>query len=95
MPRVFTTSVARSELDRILDYLRSKNLAGAARLRREFRRVFRILGRQPDIGTPCDHLGQGVRSISVENYVVLFRRSATQVEVLGVTHGARDWESLN
>lgn len=94
MPRVFSTSAATADLKAILTFIGSHNRIAAARVRAEFRRLFRILGRQPNIGTACEHLGRGVRCISVENYVIVFRKANNRVEVNRIVHGARDWEGL-
>lgn len=35
-----------------------------------------------------------MRYVTVENYVVLFRRQTNRVEIVTVVHGAQDWEKL-
>ncbi len=53
-------------------------------------RHFRLLADYPGSGRRRDDLGAGYRSVSVDDYVVLFRLVRSQVLVMQVLHRDRD-----
>ncbi len=55
-------------------------------------RHFRLLADYPSSGRRRDELGAGCRSVSVGEYVVLFRLVRSQVLLLQVVHKDRDNE---
>ena len=55
-------------------------------------RHFRLLADYPASGRRREELGSGYRSVSVGEYVVLFRRVRSQVLLLQVVHRDRDSE---
>ena len=55
-------------------------------------RHFRLLADYPGSGRRREELGAGYRSVSVDEYVVLFRLVRSQVIVMQVVHRDRDRE---
>jgi toxin ParE1/3/4 len=50
----------------------------------------RLCATQPEMGTPRPDLGQSVRCLRVDHYVVIYRPTEDGIVVLLVLHGARD-----
>jgi toxin ParE1/3/4 len=57
-------------------------------------RHFRLLADYPGSGRRREELGAGYRSVSVDEYVVLFRVVRSQVFVMHVMHRDRDRELI-
>jgi toxin ParE1/3/4 len=56
--------------------------------------VFEALSDFPNRGSPRDDFGRGVRTITFERRIIMYRVSGAQVLVLRVVHGARDLTGL-
>lgn len=89
----FGTGVAH-DLDLIVRYIATDNRKAAEALRKKFQQQFRALARNPLMGEARPDLSSDVRQTTLGNYVILFRPVRAGVEIVQVTHGARDWESL-
>jgi toxin ParE1/3/4 len=86
----FITELAYADLEGICDFLLPQYAEFWELLHSEFRRTFRLLGRQPRLGTDRRRYGVGLRSVTVRGYVVYFRRANGRTEIVRIIHGARD-----
>lgn len=84
---------AESELDQIWRYIAqaSGNTEIANRLMDRITSQFWYLGRHPHLGRPRDDLRPGLRSLAVEEYVIIYRvDSDGGVLIVHILHGRRD-----
>ena len=92
------TSQALADLEGIASYLGERNPRAADRVIDLIVGSFALLGNNPDLGTKRDDLRAGLRIFSparpAHNYVVLYYKSPTGIEINGIVHGARDWPAL-
>lgn len=54
----------------------------------------RRIGRTPGLGTGRAEIDPTLRVVAVGKYLILYRMSGPDVEIVRVLHGARDWQSL-
>lgn len=85
---------AQADLVAIWDYLARRSLAAADRQIDELIARFEFLAGTPVAGTLRDDLKRGLRLFSAGNYVIFFYVIPSGVEIAGVLHGARDYESM-
>ena len=79
----------------IAEYISRNNPRAAERMLNRIYRKFQMLRRQPMIGEPRDDLRDGLRSVIVRPYVVLYEFKNGEVSVLDVVHAARDMEGMS
>jgi toxin ParE1/3/4 len=53
-----------------------------------------MLAKNPEMGTACDDLMQGLRAWPVGKHVIFFRSVRDGIEIVRVVHGARDVSKL-
>lgn len=94
MARIIKSAAAEEDLTEIWFQIAEHNLTAADRMVDLFARRFEQLLSHPESGERCDRLQVGLRHTTVENYVVLYRISQPDIEILRVVHGARDLPSL-
>ena len=91
MTQIVITIAARADLDDIWFYIASDNPANADRfLDRLIDVATGTLTVAPFSGREREELGDGLRSLPVENYLIFYRVRDSAVEILRVIHGARD-----
>jgi toxin ParE1/3/4 len=56
--------------------------------------LFRALAETPGIGTARPDLRPGLRSIPFGNYLIFFKTSRSELTIVRVIHGARDYRRL-
>src|SRR4051812_37008641 len=92
------SSQAARDLEDIADYLGDRSIDAADRVLDELTRCFKLLARNPDIGTGLDEVRPGLRrfvpSRPAANYSIFFYRSAEGVIISDVVHSARDWVGM-
>lgn len=54
----------------------------------------RRIGRAPGIGTARPEVDPALRLFPVGKYLIFYRHTGPDVEIIRVLHGARDWHSL-
>lgn len=98
--RVSQRAQARHDILELVAYIAIENPKAAAALYDAYERILATtLATTPDIGWPyaSGHPRlQGVRVIPIgrfKNYLVFYRRTDDEIEVLRVLHGARDIRS--
>lgn len=92
MKRYRFTPAARNDLKAISRYIAVERQSpqGAKRLREIFLDDFRRLAHNPLIGQACPEFGPSLRIWSIRGYVVLYRPQPDGIEIVQITHGARD-----
>ncbi|MGB9147462.1 MAG: type II toxin-antitoxin system RelE/ParE family toxin [Acidobacteriaceae bacterium] len=83
---------ARRDMQDIYDYLADDNPDAADQVIEQLRQAFRHLGEFPGSGHSRVDLagGRGLLFWSVGRYLVLYRVTASSVEIAAVLHGSRD-----
>jgi addiction module RelE/StbE family toxin len=90
--RIVWTGHYLIELASIGDYVGQRNPRAAARLINDIHsKTARLLSANPFIGRVGEINGTRELVISGTPYVVAYRVKDTQIEVLFVQHGAREW----
>jgi toxin ParE1/3/4 len=75
----------------IWDFIAANNVAAADTLEDEFFEAFEMLAQRPRMGhTRCDLTEQDVRFWAVGSYLIVYRTSPTELQIIAVLHGARD-----
>jgi toxin ParE1/3/4 len=90
--RIVWTKRYLLELDRIGDYIAARNLRAAARVVNDIHsKTHRLLSDNPFIGRRGEI--EGTRELVIPGlpYIVAYRVGDTQIEILFVQHGAREW----
>ena len=81
-------------------YIAEDNLDAAERFLVTAEETFQLLGRMPGIGKLCRFSNpqlSGIRQYPIKgfkNYLIFYRATDSEVEVLRVLHGARDLEAI-
>ena len=94
MPRLRFSSDARDDLKEIARYIARDKPIAARRWVARIKDKCHLLANNPEIGDPCEDLGENVRCSYVGNYVIFFRRVDACVEISRVIRGDRDTQSL-
>ena len=94
MAKVVKSPVAKRDLLEIWEYIADDNLEAANRVLKQIDERCEKLLFFPSVGAPRDFLIQSIRSSSVGNYIIFYRRHDQDLEIVRVLHGARDIESL-
>ena len=90
--RIVFTRRYLQELVRIGDYIAERNPRAAARVVNEIHlRTGRLLSANPFVGRPGEIKGTRELVVVGTPYIVAYRVTESQVEVLFVQHGAREW----
>ena len=81
-------------------YIAEDNLDAAEGFLVAAEKTFQLLGRMPGIGKLCRFSNpqlSGIRQYPIKgfkNYLIFYRATDSEVEVLRVLHGARDLEAI-
>ncbi len=94
MHELIRTPQAEGDLLDIWSYIATRNPQAADEVLELIQQKCRLIAEFPNMGANRSELRPGVRSITVGNYVVFYRSTANEIEVLRVLHGARDLPSL-
>lgn len=96
MAVVLKRPAAEGDLERIWLYVATHDRAAATRLLRQIDQKLHLVARLPFMGRPRPELAEGLRSVLVRGYVVVYQPLAQGVEgieVVRVFHGREDIES--
>ncbi len=89
------TPTASRDIENIMDYLAQKaSLKTAERFLERINAKFKALAQFPNLGRRRDELYPGLRSVPLEDYVILYRSLRGEVEVIRVVSGYRDLKAL-
>lgn len=91
----FTRSAeAEQDLIAIWVYVAADDPGAADRLLDRIDEACTQLAEFPDLGTGYEEIRAGLRLFPVRNYLILYRRIGSGVEIVRVIHGARQWQNL-
>ena len=90
MNQYYLGKKARRDLREIWKYVAKDQPARADRLIESLFDSFRLIATSPDIGELRSDLRDGLRLLSVGNYVIGHQRVRGGVRIIRVVHGARD-----
>lgn len=90
MPRVIFTPTALLDLQRLREFLRSKNPLAAKRAAQAITQGVASLGSQPHIGRPIDDLPEQFRDWSIDfgdsGYIARYHIEGGKVVILAIRH---------
>ena len=95
MPLANILPSAEADLAEIWEYIARDNPENADRfIYRIFQTCQESLASSPHMGRSRGELSPGLRSLTVEDYIIFYRPTENGVEVVRVLHGRRDIERL-
>ena len=94
MREIHFAPTARHDIDDIWDYIGEENPDAANRFVALLIEKFRLLAAEPDIGRSRSHLSEDLRSLPVKKYVIFYRPSKHQLEIIRVLSGYRDIDRI-
>jgi len=94
MARVRLTPQARQDLDDIWLHIARDNMGAADRLIDAVGARCDSLADFPDLGPARPDIAADARMLTIDHYIVLYRRNGDDIEIVRVTHGARRLEAL-
>lgn len=92
--KVRFTALADRDLETIGDWIAQDDPQRAASFVRELRKAAAGLSRYPQRYPTVPGLPIEVRKKSYRDYLVLYRVNETEVQILRVFHGSRDWAGI-
>lgn len=91
MPKYLLTDAAKSDVRRIIDYLRQRSPQSAKQVRQDPRANFQKLAQFPYIGHRRDDVPRDdVQFWCVYSYLIVYLPGRKPLEVIRVLHGAQD-----
>jgi toxin ParE1/3/4 len=82
------------DLESISSYFTDVNVEAGERFLQGFSKRCQQLASFPNIGRSYDELQVGLRGLSLEGYVILYRATDEQIEIVRVANGRQDLRSL-
>jgi toxin ParE1/3/4 len=82
------------DLDRLSQYFLETNVEAGERLFKTLNQKFYNLTQFPNLGKPYPHLDPNIRGLIVEKYIIFYRVTETQVEIIRVVNGRQDLPKL-
>jgi toxin ParE1/3/4 len=82
------------DLDRLSQYFFATNIEAGERLFKVLNQQFYNLAKFPNIGKPYPHLNPNIRGLIIEKYIIFYRVTTTQVEIVRVVDGRQDLTQL-
>ncbi len=94
MSRIRFTEAAAQDLEEIYDYIALDNIEAAERLRVRLQKRWREAAEKPGTGRRRPELSPDLRSVREGNYLIFYRPIEEGIEIVRISHGARDIETL-
>ena len=94
MAKLLRTRQAEIDLLEIWAFIAEENVIAADELVRKLDAHFHQLLEHSKMGTPRHDIVNGMRHLTVGNYLILYRIKASNIEIIRYLHGARDLFSL-
>ena len=85
---------AMADIRVIKDYIAQDSPDAARNWQVAINEKCRRLGDTPGIGVARPEVIPGIRSFPVGSYLIIYRESASAVEIIRILHGARQWQDL-
>lgn len=89
------TTLARSDLEEIRDYIAQDSSEAAERLLDKLLGKCRFLAKLPLVGQPRDQIRPGLRCFPAGRYVIYYVPVEDGIAVVRVIHGARDVDAIS
>lgn len=91
--RIIRSPAARRDLKAIWKYIAKDNPGAALTMVQRIDRDISFLARHPESGELQPQLGDGIRRLTVRNYLVFYEVTKA-VRILRILHAAQKWEDL-
>lgn len=88
------SAVAKRDLAKIVNYIASDKPSAALKWRKAFYEKCETLRTTPEIGRKVDEIRHGMRMFPFGNYLIIYRLTPETIDIIHVTHGARDLLAL-
>jgi toxin ParE1/3/4 len=82
------------DLDRLSQYFLETNVEAGEKLFKTLNQQFYNLTKFPNLGKPYPHLHPSIRGLLVEKYIIFYRVTTTQIEIIRVVDGRQDLTKL-
>ena len=92
--RIWRRPSAEEDLLEIWTFIAADNIAAADSLIQAIADKCELLLDYPELGRRRPDIGENVRMLLVEKYLVLYAIAADRIEIVRVVHGARDLSDL-
>ena len=90
MPQIIFSPSSIRDLERLREFLRSKNPVAAKRASLAIVKTIQLLQHQPQIGRPCEDFGTGYRELIIgfgdSGYLATYRYLDNTVTILTIRH---------
>ena len=83
--------LAEQDLDAAYEYVRQDNRKAASRLVARVFKAVEMLGRYPSAGHPGRVSATCELNIARTPYIVVYRHTRDEIQILAALHGARRW----
>jgi toxin ParE1/3/4 len=78
------------DLENLSQYFLENNVDAGERLFQSLNQRFYNLTQFPNIGKPYPHLQPDIRGVLVEKYIIFYRITSAQVEIIRIIDGRQD-----
>ncbi len=94
-PQFYLTQPAIQDIEDIADYIAGqRGLEQAERFMTKLDAKFARITQFPNLGRPRDEILRGLRSLSMDSYLILYISTESRVDILRVVSGYRDLAGL-
>jgi toxin ParE1/3/4 len=87
---IILSEKADQDLIRIYSYLAERDAKAAENLVRDIDRKLKNLASFPFIGRKRSHLGRGIRSVVVSNYLIFYMVQSSHIGIVRIIDGRMD-----
>jgi toxin ParE1/3/4 len=94
MSSFLLTLEAKKDLEEIHDYIAQDNPSMALSFIISIQDKCQSVASSPEIGRKREELGSELRSFPIKNYIIFYRISNSNIQVIRILHAARDIESI-
>ncbi|MEX0613993.1 MAG: type II toxin-antitoxin system RelE/ParE family toxin [Pirellulales bacterium] len=94
MGRYFLSSVAEADMLAVWEYIAQDNIAAADRMIDRFTAAFERAAQFPEANQKYQHPKGDFRIAVVAPYLIFYKISDDEIDIVRVLHGARRWEEL-
>jgi toxin ParE1/3/4 len=92
--RIVYSPDSRRDYEEIYLYIAADNPAAAEKLLRTFDEKLQLALTAPGMGEPHPELVEGIRTLKAGRYIIFCREVPEGIQVVRVSHGARDIPSI-
>jgi toxin ParE1/3/4 len=85
---------ATRDLDRLSQYFLQNNVEAGERLFNALNQQFYNLTQFPNLGKSYPHLHPNIQGLLVEKYIIFYRVTTTQIEIVRIVDGRQDLTQL-